>query len=77
MSRSLAAGDVRAFWRGVARGDGAAARPDRIDGAVGDEDVTELWANKFGQVLNSLKVEELRMEFYQEYENVEWESLSL
>ena len=74
MSRSLASGDVRAFWRGVAKGDGAETRPDRIDGAVGDEDVADLWANKYGQVLNSLKDEELKKEFYQEYDSASWDA---
>ena len=75
MSRSLASGDVRSFWRGVAKGDGAGARPDRVDGAVGDEDIAELWANKFGQVLNSVRDEEIRKEFYKSYDSVQLDEL--
>ena len=63
MSRGLAAGDSRAFWRCVS-GSGATARPERIDGAVGDADVANLWATKFGSVLNSVHDERLQTQFY-------------
>ena len=64
MSRKLASGDSRSFWRYVTGSGGASARPDRIDGAVGEEEVANLWATKFGTVLNSLKDEEHRKEFF-------------
>ena len=65
MLEKLASRDPRAFWRGVAAsGSSGAVRPDRIDGAVGDEDVARLWANKFGGVLNSVADEAMKREFF-------------
>ena len=69
MAAKLRGGDSRAFWRCVSASGGAAAatRPDRIDGAVGEEAVANLWATKFGNVLNSLKDQEHQQEFYSSY----------
>ena len=65
MSQKLASGDSRAFWRAVgASGGGGAVRPDRIDGAVGSEDVAGLWATKFGGVLNSVQDEAMKRQYF-------------
>ena len=78
MSRDLRAGDSRAFWRRVAGG-GSRTLPDRIDGAVGEENVANLWACKFKDTLNSLNDVNMKMEFMQkfnDYENVMLEPVS-
>ena len=62
MYADLRSHDARAFWQSVAGG-GSSTQPDRIDGAVGEENVANLWANKFSQTLNSLDDEHVKKEF--------------
>ena len=64
MSRKLREGDVRSFWRCAGTRGAAAVRPDRIDGAVGERNIANLWASKFNTVLNSVQDEKHRKEFY-------------
>ena len=54
---------------------GAAARPNRIDGAVGDKDIANMWAAKFGSILNSLEDEAHRKEFFKHYNHLEDEHI--
>ena len=69
MSRKLASGDSRSFWRCATGSGGASARPDRIDGAVGDADIADLWARKYSSVLNSVQDEHLRQQFYRSFDH--------
>ena len=71
ISRKLASGDTKAFWRGVANSNGRSVRPDRIDGAVGEEDVARLWANKFSSTLNSVKDSHMKKEFVKKYDSID------
>ena len=67
LSLKLASGDSRAFWRSVGGGGGGAARPERVDGAVGQQDVANLWANKFGNVMNCVEDEHLQKQFFKSF----------
>ena len=71
MSRKLASGDSRSFWRCATGSGGAAVRPDRIDGAVGDADVADLWARKYGAVLNSVHDERVCHNFNRVFDTYE------
>ena len=39
-------------------------RPDRIDGVEGAENISYVWARKFGGVLNCLEDEKFKQDFY-------------
>ena len=64
MAEKLRDGDYRGFWKCVGGGGGTSVRPDRIDGAVGDESIANIWARKFGGVLNCVKDDHFKEEFY-------------
>ena len=65
LSCDLRTGNSKEFWKRVA-GSSGDTRPNRIDGAVGEEAVANLWANKFRNTLNSLSDTRERMEVTRE-----------
>ena len=65
LSEKLQNNEVVPFWREIQSlgGGGRATLPGRIDDAVGNEAIAEMWKNKFSHVLNSVNDNASRVEF--------------
>ena len=65
LSYKLQNGDVANFWRDIqSLGKGTSRLPERVDGAVGEQEIANLWKIKFSQVLNSVDDIRSRDEFF-------------
>ena len=64
LSSKLQNGEVVPFWRDIQslRG-GNSMLPERVDGAVGAEEIAQLWQLKFSRVLNSVNDSQSKEEF--------------
>ena len=71
LSNKLQNGEVVPYWRDIQSiGKGKCVLPERVDEAVGEQEIATLWKAKFSQVLNSVDDSRSKNEFLNKIVNV-------
>ena len=68
--------DAKKFWKGVtiATNRKATAHVNKISGAVGEQNICDMWCNHFRQLYNSVHTDSDKCAFYETVQNIDRQS---